>query len=51
MWKTMFAHFMKDGQLWEAIDTDSYKNRLQNMFKFIAQIDKKLNEVIDKKRL
>lgn len=46
----MCSHFMKDGQLWEAIDTDSYKNRLENSFRLMTEIDKKLDEVIDKKR-
>jgi uncharacterized damage-inducible protein DinB len=50
IWKVMCLHFMKDHQIWEAIETDSHKNRLENLSKLMAQVDRKLTEVIDKKR-
>lgn len=50
IWKLMLNHFMKDSQVWEAIDTDSYKSRLENSFRTLAIVEKKLNEVLDQKR-
>ena len=50
IWKNMCNHFLKDVQLWEAIQTDSYKNRLENGLALLEIVDKKLTEVIDKKR-
>lgn len=50
IWKAMCNHFIKDVQVWEAIDTDSYRNRLENLFKLMGQVDKKLNQVLDLKR-
>ena len=50
IWKMICAHFMKDNQIWESIETDSYKNRLQNIMKLMVQVDNKVSQVIDKKR-
>ena len=50
LWKTTCNHFAKDGQLWQAIDTDSHKNRIENGLKLMQEVQRTLNTVIDKRR-
>ena len=41
---------MKDLIVWDAIDSESYRNKLEQMFKMMGVVDKKVDEVIDRKR-
>jgi len=43
VWKTICNQFMKDSQLWECIDSDSYKNRMEHILKLLGQVDKRLS--------
>lgn len=37
-WITITKHFNKDLQLWEAIDSDSHKSRLENCLKILDEV-------------
>lgn len=50
LWRTTCNHFAKERQLWEAIDTDSHKNRIENGLKLMQEVQRQLNVVIDKRR-
>jgi hypothetical protein len=51
IWKNMCNHFIRDCQVWECIDSESYKNRLESSVLSMKQINKKLIDLLNEKRL
>lgn len=38
VWNNIIGHFEKDTQLWEAIDSEAYRNRVDNMFRVLMDV-------------
>ena len=51
IWNGIINHFERDLQVWEAIDSESYRNRIENQIKIMEGIHQALKIFFNQKRL